>query len=167
MLIRTIFFFKQKTAYELRISDWSSDVCSSDLPVQYDRQIVIFEAAQRAKGKIGDHAEIAVRQFADIGERAPAGARIDAPADDALAHAVELDRQRPVEHAGRVDIVATEILQEYRGVDTNDVERQPPRLVGIEIERRRMEQQLAAAEGPASALDANAVVAEQIGRAHV
>src|SRR3546814_7589600 len=27
-----VFFFKQKTAYELRISDWSSDVCSSDLP---------------------------------------------------------------------------------------------------------------------------------------
>src|SRR3546814_14229635 len=27
-----IFFFKQKTAYEVRISDWSSDVCSSDLP---------------------------------------------------------------------------------------------------------------------------------------
>src|SRR3546814_2504181 len=26
-------FFKQKTAYEMRISDWSSDVCSSDLPV--------------------------------------------------------------------------------------------------------------------------------------
>src|SRR3546814_16077414 len=26
------FFFKQKTAYELRISDWSSDLCSSDLP---------------------------------------------------------------------------------------------------------------------------------------
>src|SRR3546814_4633088 len=27
-----IFFVKQKTAYEMRISDWSSDVCSSDLP---------------------------------------------------------------------------------------------------------------------------------------
>src|SRR3546814_6774330 len=26
------FFFKQKTAYDMRISDWSSDVCSSDLP---------------------------------------------------------------------------------------------------------------------------------------
>src|SRR3546814_3903704 len=26
-----IFFFKQKTAYDMRISDWSSDVCSSDL----------------------------------------------------------------------------------------------------------------------------------------
>src|SRR3546814_1662615 len=31
MLSSCIFFFKQKTAYELRISDWSSDVCSSDL----------------------------------------------------------------------------------------------------------------------------------------
>src|SRR3546814_19841357 len=28
-----VFFFKQKTAYEMRISDWSSDVCSSDLQV--------------------------------------------------------------------------------------------------------------------------------------
>src|SRR3546814_4478181 len=29
-----LFFFKQKTAYEMRISDWSSDVCSSDLPAR-------------------------------------------------------------------------------------------------------------------------------------
>src|SRR3546814_3806217 len=29
-----VVFFKQKTAYEMRISDWSSDVCSSDLPSQ-------------------------------------------------------------------------------------------------------------------------------------
>src|SRR3546814_10401381 len=31
--VDNIFFFKQKTAYEMRISDWSSDVCSSDLSV--------------------------------------------------------------------------------------------------------------------------------------
>src|SRR3546814_5156307 len=30
-----VFFFKQKTAYEMRISDWSSDVCSSDLAALY------------------------------------------------------------------------------------------------------------------------------------
>src|SRR3546814_13706349 len=30
------FFFKQKTAYEMRISDWSSDVCSSDLYGEHD-----------------------------------------------------------------------------------------------------------------------------------
>src|SRR3546814_8325406 len=29
--LMVFFFFKQKTAYEMRISDWSSDVCSSDL----------------------------------------------------------------------------------------------------------------------------------------
>src|SRR3546814_12772828 len=31
LLFFIFFFFKQKTAYEMRISDWSSDVCSSDL----------------------------------------------------------------------------------------------------------------------------------------
>src|SRR3546814_10594914 len=31
LLMLSLFFFKQKTAYEMRISDWSSDVCSSDL----------------------------------------------------------------------------------------------------------------------------------------
>src|SRR3546814_12255411 len=31
MFVCVVFFFKQKTAYEMRISDWSSDVCSSDL----------------------------------------------------------------------------------------------------------------------------------------
>src|SRR3546814_1026722 len=32
-MLMVVFFFKQKTAYEMRISDWSSDVCSSDLSV--------------------------------------------------------------------------------------------------------------------------------------
>src|SRR3546814_15811318 len=36
------FFFKQKTAYEMRISDWSSDVCSSDLHAR--GETVIYEA---------------------------------------------------------------------------------------------------------------------------
>src|SRR3546814_7958407 len=31
LFVFVVFFFKQKTAYEMRISDWSSDVCSSDL----------------------------------------------------------------------------------------------------------------------------------------
>src|SRR3546814_9401572 len=34
-LLSYLFFFKQKTAYEMRISDWSSDVCSSDLGVGF------------------------------------------------------------------------------------------------------------------------------------
>src|SRR3546814_6673599 len=39
------FFFKQKTAYEMRISDWSSDVCSSDLCAEPDRRL--------ARGPVG------------------------------------------------------------------------------------------------------------------
>src|SRR3546814_5661120 len=38
------FFFKQKTAYEMRISDWSSDVCSSDLDAGDGRPAVAGEA---------------------------------------------------------------------------------------------------------------------------
>src|SRR3546814_553455 len=37
-----VFFFKQKTAYEMRISDWSSDVCSSDLLVPDDLMIAMI-----------------------------------------------------------------------------------------------------------------------------
>src|SRR3546814_8791677 len=43
------FFFKQKTAYEMRISDWSSDVCSSDLhadaAIEGPRHLVVRDAA--------------------------------------------------------------------------------------------------------------------------
>src|SRR3546814_1321744 len=38
LLCRVFFFFKQKTAYEMRISDWSSDVCSSDLGISHRSQ---------------------------------------------------------------------------------------------------------------------------------
>src|SRR3546814_12051854 len=44
------FFFKQKTAYEMRISDWSSDVCSSDLSP--DGQRIAFVAPN--KGQAND-----------------------------------------------------------------------------------------------------------------
>src|SRR3546814_9174938 len=43
MRVLCVFFFKQKTAYDMRISDWSSDVCSSDL-CRSDR-------ARRASGR--------------------------------------------------------------------------------------------------------------------
>src|SRR3546814_10301160 len=37
------FFFKQKTAYEMRISDWSSDVCSSDLCGRSNRRKTAYQ----------------------------------------------------------------------------------------------------------------------------
>src|SRR3546814_7400058 len=41
LYVVVIFFFKQKTAYEMRISDWSSDVCSSDLAAPPARDDVV------------------------------------------------------------------------------------------------------------------------------
>src|SRR3546814_3084015 len=46
-----VFFFKQKTAYEMRISDWSSDVCSSDLtqPVLVDGGVLYMAPPAQAE----------------------------------------------------------------------------------------------------------------------
>src|SRR3546814_2695682 len=62
-----VFFFKQKTAYEMRISDWSSDVCSSDLE-------------RGAAPGLGLHPDAPAHQFDDaLGNRqAQAGAAIQA-----------------------------------------------------------------------------------------
>src|SRR3546814_6731277 len=54
------FFFKQKTAYEMRISDWSSDVCSSDLLCREVMQFgddgsVAFRRAENGRGRVGGH----------------------------------------------------------------------------------------------------------------
>src|SRR3546814_10096305 len=41
ILLYSLCFFKQKTAYEMRISDWSSDVCSSDLAGHFNSSVSI------------------------------------------------------------------------------------------------------------------------------
>src|SRR3546814_1676530 len=48
-LVCYFFFFKQKTAYEMRISDWSSDVCSSDLESEL-RELRVVELARVLAG---------------------------------------------------------------------------------------------------------------------
>src|SRR3546814_1751617 len=65
MFFSFFFFFKQKTAYEFRISDWSSDVCSSDL--QHIRLPIPDLTEERRKelaklaGQYAEKARIAVR----------------------------------------------------------------------------------------------------------
>src|SRR3546814_19853024 len=49
------FFFKQKTAYEMRISDWSSDVCSSDLVVQQVDDEVDDDEEETDQHEVGGH----------------------------------------------------------------------------------------------------------------
>src|SRR3546814_2157861 len=59
------FFFKQKTAYEMRISDWSSDVCSSDLMTDPDWEPVMKRAAAIVTNRGGRtcHAAIIAREL--------------------------------------------------------------------------------------------------------
>src|SRR3546814_12831849 len=85
---------------------------------------------------------------------------MEAPADNPPAQPAELDRQRAVERAGRVDILESELLQEHRSVDADQVERQVARFDRVEIERRGVQDQFAARKGPAPALDANAIRSE-------
>src|SRR3546814_13143538 len=49
------FFFKQKTAYEMRISDWSSDVCSSDLLHREIGQLIKHEPQRRTISHAENH----------------------------------------------------------------------------------------------------------------
>src|SRR3546814_10482442 len=72
-----VFFFKQKTAYEMRISDWSSDVCSSDLG----------EPAECALAGIGAQALAVQHQFRPVVLR-----QLRPPSVDTVDH-----------HPGRLD----------------------------------------------------------------
>src|SRR3546814_4548083 len=90
----SFFFFKQKTAYDVRISDWSSDVCSSDL------EFALFgdergECRLRLGAGVGGDAEYAIaaidpqRPVVTLGEmRLPPGQhRPDRPVERVRRHA--------------------------------------------------------------------------------
>src|SRR3546814_10779494 len=56
------FFFKQKTAYEMRISDWSSDVCSSDLSMA--PIAAVAAARDRGRDELGADALVVEHEVA-------------------------------------------------------------------------------------------------------
>src|SRR3546814_5952071 len=68
--ILCVFFFKQKTAYEMRISDWSSDVCSSDLFARLREQEIERDGLARPR-RTDDRevAEVACMKIEEIGSR--------------------------------------------------------------------------------------------------
>src|SRR3546814_3680801 len=70
MNVFCVFFFKQKTAYEMRISDWSSDVCSSDLLAaerEGEAAVLGVAAEHRPLGGAADGEEaLAIRQLDEL-----------------------------------------------------------------------------------------------------
>src|SRR3546814_2478143 len=83
------FFVKQKTAYEMRISDWSSDVCSSDLRARLRQQLaVVLARGEQAVAEVGRqdqhrrHAERGTGQAAGVALHAGRGQRLVASSEE-------------------------------------------------------------------------------------
>src|SRR3546814_9036368 len=100
-----VFFFKQKAAYEMRISDWSSDVCSSDLLDAVDiQQLEVVGVSVRTEETVDVDADV----------RAAAGGR-DRRADaaDARLHGgpgrIEAQTRRQLRGIGKLDRKSTRL----------------------------------------------------------
>src|SRR3546814_5740834 len=71
-MLCAFFFFKQKTAYEMRISDLSSDVCSSDLPTLLQQLVEIVAGDMHFVDQQSDQPEVDLL-FVDAADRHEAG----------------------------------------------------------------------------------------------
>src|SRR3546814_17628009 len=116
------FFFKQKTAYEMRISDWSSDVCSSDLRADGVRRAPpVRRFWAKLLGPVGvaspDRKIAHARAAADPGPPEIAEARITA----AGTHACQLNAQDDDKRPHRGDAQETFGGQERIGEHTPGV----------------------------------------------
>src|SRR3546814_10103119 len=97
----SFFFFKQKTAYEMRISDWSSDVCSSDL---HRRQQPIRNGNpgdRKTEGNGNEERARKTRQDAQCGRQHAGELRPGAEdLDDPLQHADQRRKEKGREEEG-------------------------------------------------------------------
>src|SRR3546814_2243996 len=109
MLFLSFFFFKQKTAYEMRISDWSSDVCSSDLNVA-GATVVNRTVMQEARPVQHSVTQVSRQQYANLHPNRQPAIR---PATAQAAHAsapgprIEPRSQRSEEHRVGKECVIT------------------------------------------------------------
>src|SRR3546814_1090226 len=84
VVFSSFFFFKQKTAYEMRISDWSSDVCSSDLQKLADAgELPEPKSAEEVREKINEANLInaSVRRLKQLDDLIAAVGRAEAEAE--------------------------------------------------------------------------------------
>src|SRR3546814_20700089 len=130
-----LFFFKQKTAYEMRIRDWSSDVCSSDLS---DGRLCV----DRGYVRLEDEAPIAVDSHGDAetGTEAPDGSEPSAPTVQRAVITIggqtepeedEDDVAKPLPERPDTELTAhrTQALRDAVAHNSNDaMPRHPPKL---------------------------------------
>src|SRR3546814_3674266 len=103
-----VFFFKQKTAYEMRISDWSSDVCSSDLVQVLDRRVtaahvaVDRRVADRVLALVAGSQHQPAELVAQRHQQRAAGARLQVLLGGVWLAALERIGQRSEEHTSEL-----------------------------------------------------------------
>src|SRR3546814_4401970 len=111
MFILFFFFFKQKTAYELRISDWSSDVCSSDLLMTQQLDPITVEVVRNKLEGIANEMQMTLfhSSFSPIvREGLDASASLFTVDGETLAQAVAI----PIHLATLIPVVKR-IIQEF------------------------------------------------------
>src|SRR3546814_15646237 len=124
------FFFKQKTAYEMRISDWSSDVCSSDLEHVVVDQLVV---AQRLAGGVEALEDLLCIRPRAEGDRHVLEPLEAAPDPRGLVEAHLTAEERIVVVEPRVALVPFSVAVEDQGLEP----RRPPAM-GARSHRRRV-----------------------------
>src|SRR3546814_7886043 len=102
LLLMLFFFFKQKTAYELRISDWSSDVCSSDLIAPSIAAVKTIRPCSCRRAKAPRQAGASGEKLAPVivTNRPPSARRASAEATRSEEHTSELQSLMRISYAG-------------------------------------------------------------------
>src|SRR3546814_8031741 len=101
------FFFKQKTAYDMRISDWSSDVCSSDLLSSQQRSFTRFLIEEQRAGHVNPELRLLIEVVARackrisvaVGKGALGGVLGDAEGGRSEEHTSELQSLMRISYA--------------------------------------------------------------------
>src|SRR3546814_15320488 len=135
LLVSDFFVFKQKTAYEMRIIDWSSDVCSSDLEILEGHR---FGAVDRLRDRAVDivlrrrlHREVVARPERLRVDEGLGQRRVrEAGAVEGIGVVCDLDRVAGAVRMQDVAGMAEAVAPLYPGGDAVGEQRRPPRPPG-------------------------------------
>ena len=140
----------------------AGDELAFERAVEVDGQLRIAHRFEGVEGELAVDPELLVGELADVGEGAAFRPGDEVAADDPAAALVEDHRDHSVERAGGGDVGELHLLDEEGGVEALDPEGQPLGRGLGEIEDGLLEDQLAAGERPAPALDPDLEAGEEL-----
>src|SRR3546814_7127633 len=100
--VSCLFFFKQKTAYEMRISDWSSDVCSSDLLTALEPDVVLISLENPSRDTLEESFLVSrslgkpIAMFVDQSDEESTNAAVDAGVSAYIVDGFKKERIKPI-----------------------------------------------------------------------